>query len=314
MHLVSLTIQITVAHCRKHFCPEEILGLTTQPKRSPGPKEYHTRSLMVMFAAFVLPLVVRDKLPYYNSPNHGLILLDTGSARSFLKSELLESDEVIAVAGRKCETQSPDALSLPPFCEGIAGFDLVSELGERVVFDILGQTLHIDEPLPESLTECLEMTRSKEALIPCQVYGIESCDVSALVDTGSPSTIANSALDLACGLFDDDLAAEAATTSTNADGSVNRMRKKRCAGLRIANSVDRQGLQIYVADLPAMKLVDRHLQLLLGLDALGNQFAFEFVQGEAVAAEGTTTPRRKTRRTTPSQPSRQKSTRLWLSR
>lgn len=248
-----------------------------------------TRKMKPFVASYVLPLVLHEGLPYYRCQTNGrLVLIDTGASCSILSNEILDGDDVMARAGRRCSARPPSGFSLPPFCCGIAGYDFLRELsagaeGARrsAIFDLRDRNrpaLVINSPVPAEMHSPCELVDSPLfPLVHCDIFGVENCnDVVAVVDTGSPVTIANTAVDFAAGLFD---CLDAPSLDTaNADGSINKLTPKLCAGLRIGRRIDRPHRQLYVADLPAMRYIDRAKQMLLGLDVLGTHFAFEFFE------------------------------------
>mmetsp|Transcript_6667 Transcript_6667/g.17437 ORF Transcript_6667/g.17437 Transcript_6667/m.17437 type:complete len:259 (-) Transcript_6667:35-811(-) len=231
----------------------------------------------MLVGAIIVPLVIREGLGYLERGG-GLVLVDSGASRSILDEPSLEDDDEVARAARRCSPRPTREVALPEFCRGILGFDALRELASegphrRVEFDFVDGVLRVNEPAERDVRRC-PLADDPFPLVDCQVFGLASCDVAAVVDTGSPVTIANRRLADLAGLTDDDGARPIETR--NADGSVTGLVPKTAFGLRVAD-VDRPNCRIYVGDLPAMALVDRPVHLLLGLDVLGTRFALEAV-------------------------------------
>ena len=242
--------------------------------------------------SLVLPLTYNNGLPFVTE--QGLdILIDSGAGRSYLAQAVLDQDGPLATRARAvgAETSCEAAgLAFPGASGGILGFDA---LGAGPSFELAPSEMRLDEAAPPAASVVLAAKALGTATAPypvtqCEFYGALSCEVAALVDTGSPATIVNEALAAAAGLFSlEDEEDEQGTTTTGLGGASVALRRCRAAGILVGD-VERPSQTVLVGDLPqwAALGVASDPACVLGLDVLGESFR---------AVRATLPKRRKTR-------------------
>ena len=236
-----------------------------------------------MFLFFVLPLTMKNGMPYVTEEG-GDLLVDSGAASTYLRRALLETDGPVATRARGAGGVAVERtnLQLPSDVAGILGFDWLGA-GSSWELDLVEGSLRVDEPESAGGFDgagALELTARDLGgtrpypTVAVDVYGASDCVVAALVDTGSPATIANEALAAAAGLFPGDDDGDDAIASRGAVGELVGLRRCRASGLVLGGRLERPGLDVLVGDLPQWGQLDATSAspaLLLGLDALGSR-------------------------------------------
>ena len=233
-----------------------------------------------MLLSLVLPLAVRDGLPYV--VDEGLeVLVDSGASGTYVARQLLESaSSEVGRLARALGAPAVEAtsLQLPPTVAGILGFDALGACAS-FEFDLEdGLALLLDEPstfaegrrVATMTASALGAASRPYPTVACAVYGADATIVEGLVDTGSPATIANPALRAAAGLFE----SEDAAATRGADGALTALRPCAAAGMVFG---ERQvpSPRILVGDLPqwaALGVDAATPALVVGLDVLGARF------------------------------------------
>jgi len=253
--------------------------------------------------ALELPLARRQGMPYA-TVGGAEVLVDSGASATYLRGSLLEAypwrgESSAALCARAAELGAValerTSLRLPDDSAGIVGWDVLSSYAS-VEFDLTAGVLRLDGPAGASAgpkapvtPRALGASSGLYPLVACQFFGAGDCAVEALLDTGSPSTLANEALASAAGLFPDD-EVDGDFVTTGAGGESAALRRCRAAGLVLGERIERPGAAVLVGDLPQWAALGvEGPAALVGLDVLGARFR---VERDASAAP----PRKKSRR------------------
>jgi len=269
-----------------------------------SPQKGHSRSgAMWCPLALVLPIVLRGtpvQLPYVVEA--GLdILVDSGASVSYLRRAVLDAGGPVArLAAGAQSVEDTAPLQLPDGCGGILGFDALGAAAS-VEVDLDAGALRLGEAAPAAAPRRGACVATATAFpgaanpYPCvdvAVYGAAECAVAAIVDTGTPLTIANGALAAAAGLLDDADAAPPATVGV--DGATTALRPCRAAGLVVGGAVALAAeAPVLVGDLPQwaqLGVPPGAPACILGLDVLGRRFRLARTAGGGAAR-----PRKKSR-------------------
>jgi len=162
---------------------------------------------------------------------------------------------------------------------GILGYDFL-KAHASADFDFPRNALRLDEQLLAAGEDVpfreLPFGSKAYPVVDVSVFAMDACEAVGLVDSASPITLCNAKCDDGAGLFAD--AAAEPRTTTGVDGRAVRLRGSTAAGLRVGSVFEKAGVSLAVADTPSMAQLGFSDEpfLLLGLDVLGDHFAFDF--------------------------------------
>lgn len=260
-----------------------------------------------------MPLVLREGLPYLEDRAGGLLLVDSGASVTVIKNlDALEGE--LAMIARRCQLRPTPAV-MPPFCSGILGYDFLRAAAQGGVVALDGGYL-TNEFEPSGT--CVELEDDLQLpLVKIRVFGASFCDSRAIVDTGSPITICNPALDFEAVLYADKTGATP-LSALGVDGVQTQLVRKTTSKVNIA-AVVRPEPTVYVGDLAMFARYGYATTplALLGSDILGDRIAFDFSGGGSTTTTTTSPPvkKKKTRGTAAKEPvvaAARGPVRLWL--
>lgn len=234
--------------------------------------------------ALVLPIVLRGSPPLPYVVEAGLnILVDSGASASYLRQAVLDAGgPVAALAPGAQSVEATAPLRLPADCGGILGFDALGA-ARSFELDLRGpRLLRLDEAAGDDEPRCVATVTATAfggtrpyPTVPVVFYGAGECECDALLDTGTPLTIANGALAARAGLLDGGEAAEAPSTTVGVDGARTELRTLRAAGLVLGGGLELASLPVLVGDLPQwdqLGIPPAEPASVVGLDVLGERF------------------------------------------
>ena len=215
-------------------------------------------------------------------------LLDTGSAVSVVRASGPTGKASELACARLGAMERAARVALPPEVAGIMGWDFVTASAKEFVHvDCNAGLLWIDETPPGGFGEfqsCAfrhaQIAGGSLPIADAALYGLSSVEgATAVLDTGSPVSIASKSFAAGAALFEEIEGSETPPlVTTGADGKATQLEARIAAGLRLGTGADFMQQRIFVGDLPmaaACGVEPSQSFLLVGMDVLGKVITFD---------------------------------------